>query len=40
MWVASLFGVDVTKCTYRPAFVPEEKAVVMRKAAMAAVKGE
>ena len=40
VWVASLFGVDVTKCTYRPAFVPEEKAVVMRKAAMAAVKGE
>lgn len=40
VWVASLFGVDVTKCTYRPDFVPEAKAVVMRKAAMAAVKGE
>jgi len=36
--VAALFGVDVTACPYRPDFVPEDRAALMRRAAMAAVR--
>ena len=38
VWVAALFGVDVTACPYRPDFVPEDRAALMRRAAMAAVR--
>lgn len=33
VWTRALFGVDVTKCTYKPAWMSEEKAVLLRKCA-------
>ena len=36
VWVAALFGVDVTKCTYHPEGLSEKKAAFLRKCAMAA----
>ena len=38
VWLAALFDCDVTKLTYCPDFLPETRAVQMRKSAMAAVK--
>jgi hypothetical protein len=38
VWLAALFDCDVTKLTYCPDFLPEARAVQMRKSAMAAVK--
>ena len=39
VWQAALFGTDVTKLAYRPEALSEEKAVLMRRCAMAAVRG-
>ena len=39
VWQAALFGTDVTKLAYRPEALSEEKAVLMRHCAMAAVRG-
>ena len=39
VWQAALFGTDVTKLAYRPAAVGEERAALMRRCAMAAVRG-
>ncbi len=36
-WLAALFGYDATKLPYRPEFLSEERAVMMRKCAMEAV---
>ena len=38
VWVASLFGADVTKCAYRPDFLSEEQAALLRKVAFETVK--
>lgn len=38
VWTAKLFGADVTKCEYRPTFVSEDNAMLMRECAMSAVK--
>lgn len=37
VWMATLYDYDVTKLTYRPKFLSEERAVQMRKSAMAAL---
>ena len=37
VWMAKLYDFDVTKLTYRPKFLTEERAVQMRKSAMNAV---
>ena len=39
VWQAALFGTDVTKLAYRPKSLSEEKAALMRRCAMAAVRG-
>ena len=33
VWVGALFGADVTKCTYRPDFVDEDRAAELKNAA-------
>ncbi len=38
VWLAELFGFDVTQLSYRPDFLAEDRAVQMRKCAMDAVK--
>lgn len=40
VWQAKLFGTDVTKIKYRPGFVTEETAAVMKRCAMAAVNAK
>ena len=40
VWTAKLFGVDVTACPYRPDCVSAADAELMKKCAMAAVRGE
>ena len=37
MWLGALFNYDVTKLAYRPAFLPEDRAVQMRASAKAAL---
>ena len=37
VWLGALFGCDVTTLTYRPAFLPEDRAVQMRASAKAAL---
>ena len=39
-WLAALFGTDVTKLAYRPEWMPEEKAKLMRECAAKAVSDE
>ena len=38
VWLAALFDCDVTKLTYCPDFLSTERAIQMRKSAMAALK--
>ena len=33
MWAAALFGADVKTCPYRPAFLSDGRAALMRKVA-------
>ncbi len=40
VWVAKLFDVDVTKCTYAPKGLDPKLAAKMKEVAMAAVRGE
>ena len=40
VWTAKLFGVDVTRCAYAPEGMSAAHAELMRKTAMAAVRGE
>lgn len=40
VWMAKLYDFDVTKLTYRPAFLSEERAVQMRKSAMNAIHAQ
>ena len=40
VWTASLFGVDVTKCPYKPDFLDAARAEKMKACAMKAVKGK
>ena len=40
VWVAKLYGADVTKCPYAPKQLQGAKAELMKKIAMEAVKGE
>lgn len=40
VWVAALFGKDVTACTYAPAGLSEKEAALMRVCAWEAVAGE
>ena len=37
VWLGALFGCDVTTLTYRPAFLPEDRAAQMRASAKAAL---
>ena len=39
VWAATLFGVDVAQCPYRPDFLAADRAEKMKAAAMRAVKG-
>ena len=39
VWAASLYGVDVTKCPYKPDFLDAARAEKMKACAMKAVKG-
>ena len=39
-WTATLFGVDVAKCPYKPTFLAADRAEKMKSAAMKAAKGE
>ena len=39
-WAASLYGVDVTKCPYKPDFLDAARAEKMKACAMKAVKGK
>ena len=38
VWLAALFDCDVTKLAYCPDFLSTERAIQMRKSAMAALK--
>ena len=38
VWTAKLFGADVTKCTYKPGKMPDERAAFLRQMAMKAVR--
>jgi hypothetical protein len=40
VWTASLFGVDVAKCPYKPDFLDAARAEKMKACAMKAVKGK
>ena len=40
VWTASLFGVDVTKCPYKPDFLDAARAEKMKACAMKSVKGK
>ena len=40
VWAASLYGVDVTKCAYKPDFLDAARAEKMKACAMEAVKGK
>lgn len=40
VWMAKLYDYDVTKLTYRPDFLSEERAAQMRKSAMAAIRAQ
>ena len=40
VWTATLFGVDVTTCDYRPGWLAESDATLMKKVAMEAVSGK
>ena len=40
VWAASLYGVDVTKCPYKPDFLDAARAEKMKACAMKAVKGK
>ena len=40
VWTAKLFGVDVTKCSYKPGKMTDDRAAFLRQMAMKAVEGK